>query len=208
MGLIVPAVTALLGGAGAAASTLGATASAASTLGTIGAGVSALGTLGAGIAQGDAASYAAQVAQQNAAIEQQNASRAIAAGQQAAQSESMKGAAQLGEIKAAQAASGIDVNTGSAVDVQAGQREVNELDTENVLNNAQLQAYGYRVQATSDLDQAALDKAQAEEAPIGAALSAVGGFLGNSSGISNKWLGTPATTPAVGYEAGPGIGMA
>lgn len=185
MAFVAP-IAALIGGASGAASTLG----------TIGAGISAIGTLGAGIAQGDAASYAAHVAQQNAQIEQQNATRAIAAGQIKAADTSMKGAEQVGAIKAGQAASGIDVNTGSAVDVRAGQREVNQLDSETVLNNSQLQAYGYRTQAASDTSQAALDEATAKEAPIGAALSATGGLLANASGISNKWtLGSNISLP-------------
>ncbi len=166
-------------------------------LGTIGAGVSAVSTVVGGIAAGNAASYQAQVAENNAQVERQNATYATAAGTQAAEASSVKGAAQLGEIKTAQAASGIDVNTGSAVDVQAGQRGTNKLDTQNTLQNALLQGYGYRVQAQADESQAALDQATAEEAPIGAALGATGTLLSNASSLSTKW-GAGSTTPTPG----------
>ena len=47
--------------------------------------------------------------------------------------------------KTAQAANNIDVNTGSAVDVRASEREADVLDTATVLSNAELEAYA-RVQ--------------------------------------------------------------
>lgn len=185
-------------------------AAASTTLGSIGAGVSALGAIGSGIATGNAAAYSAEVAKQNAQIERENAARASAAGETAAQQKSLQGAEQLGQIKAAQGASNIDVNTGSALNVQAGQRQLNQLDAETVLSNAELTGYGYRQQAASNDAQAVLDEREAEEAPIAGAFGAAGSFLSNAAGISNKWLtatgASGASTP--GYAGGPGIGMA
>lgn len=160
-----------------------------------GAAISAVGTVEGGIAQGHAANYAAQVAQNNAIIANQNAAYASAAGEQAAAAESQKGAAIGGRIKAAQAASGIDVRSGSAVNVQSSQRETSQLDTETVLNNAELQAYGYRSQATSFGAQAGLETAEAEQAPIGADIGAAGGLLSSAGSVGMKWTGG---TPAAG----------
>src|SRR5262245_10005795 len=112
-----------------------------------GSALSAYGSHKAGISQKNASMYAAEVARNNSIIAGQRADYATKAGQTQATATSLKGAAQLRRIKVAQAASGIDVNAGSAVDVQASQREVNKLDTETVLHNAELQAYGYRAQA-------------------------------------------------------------
>lgn len=154
---------------------------------TIGAGISAGSSVVSGIAQGNAASYQAQVARNNATIADRNAAYSIAAGQQATETQSKKGAAQIGEIKTSQAASGIDVNSGSAVDVQAGQRATNKLDTENVLSDAQLKAYGYTTQAQSFTSQAGLDEATAEQAPIGGILSGIGSLASNASSLSTKW---------------------
>jgi len=159
------------------------------TIGIIGALTSAVGTGAGALAQGQSANYQAQVASNNAIIANQNATHAEQAGEEQAQEQSIKGAAAGGRIKAAQGANGVDVNSGSAVDVQASEREENKLDTENVFNNAQLQAYGYRTQSTSYEAQAGLDTMAAEDAPIEGALGATGGLLSNASSIGFKWAG-------------------
>ena len=41
------------------------------------------------------------------------------------------------KVKTAQAANNVDVNIGSAVNVQASERETNVLNTDTVLNNAE-----------------------------------------------------------------------
>jgi hypothetical protein len=155
----------------------------------VGAGVSAGGTVEAGAATSKAASYSATVAQNNALIASQNAKYAEQAGSAQAMATSLKGAAASGRLKAAQAANGVDVNTGSAVRVQQGERETNQLNTETVLNNAELQAYGYRANATSFTAQSGLEEAEAAQAPIGADLGAAGNLLSNASSIGTKWNG-------------------
>ena len=173
---------------------------AAPLIGLIGAGVGAAGTVLGGIAQGNAASYQAQVAQNNATIEQNNAKYAVQAGQARAQATSLKNAAAGGAVKAAQAASGIDVNTGSAVDVQKTQRELGQLDTETVLNNSELQAYGYRSAATSYSATAGLEETEAAQAPIGAAIGATGNLLSNASSLGLNWAKLGQGTSAVGDQ--------
>ena len=82
------------------------------------------------------ANYQAQVAKVNAQIAGENATYAMAAGQEEAGIVGLQGAGQVGEIKAAQGASNIDVNTGSAEKVQESARAQNELSSEDILNNA------------------------------------------------------------------------
>lgn len=169
---------------------------AAAVAGVVGGGITAAGAVEQGAATKNAANYSAQVSANNATIATQNAAYATAAGQESAANESRKGAANVGRIKASQAASGIDVNSGSALGVQEGARETNKLDTETVLNNAELQAYGYRSQATSFTAESGLQTAQAEQAPIGADIGAAGGFLSSASGVASKWSqqGNPGST--------------
>ena len=155
--------------------------------GVIGAGVSAVGAVEGGAATANAANYSAEVARNNATIANQNADYSIAAGQRKAADTSMKNAANIGRIKGAQAASGIDVNSGSAEDVQVGNRETGQLDSETVLNNSELQAYGYRSQSTGFTAQAGLDTMTAEQAPIGADIGAGGSLLSNASSLGFKW---------------------
>lgn len=157
------------------------------TLGILGTGVSVIGSLVKGMSASDAMNYQAQVAQNNATIARQNAAYSIQAGQAQAEKSSLRGAANLASIRATQAAGGVDVNSGSAVEVQASQRQVNKLDTDTTMNNAQLQAYGYRSQETGYEAQAKLDRSSAGNAIIGAGFEAGGTLLGNASSLSFKW---------------------
>lgn len=169
--------------------------------GVIGGGISAVGQLEAGQATANAASYRAEVAKNNAAIALQNATYAEQSGSAKATVQGMKGAAIGGKIKAGQGASGVDVNSGSAVAVRAAQREASLLDTETVLNNSQLEAYGYRTRATSETATAGLEKMTAEQAPIGAAIGAAGSLLSSASSLGYKW-----STGGSGFGAGGGSG--
>lgn len=154
------------------------------TLATVaGAALSAGSTVMGGVASSNAANYQAQVARNNAVIAEQNASAATAAGHVQAQASGMKNAARVAGIKAAQAANGVDVNTGSALDVQASERQVGQHDSETVLHNAMLQAYGYRTQATNYRAEAGLQQSRADSAIPGAVLSAGGTLLGAAGRI-------------------------
>lgn len=155
--------------------------------GLVGAGASAGGTLLSGIATGNAASYQAAVAQNNAIIATQNATYATEAGQTQAANTSLAGAATSGTVKAGQAANNVDVNSGSAVNVQQSQREANVLNTETVLNNAELSAYGYRSQATGYTATAGLEQYEASVAPIAAGVGAGGNLLSNASSVGFKF---------------------
>jgi len=157
--------------------------------GLAGAGLGAAGTIAGGEAQAKTAAYQAAIAQNNAIAAGQKAAYADAAGESNAQTQALKNRSQVGQIKAGQAGNGIDVNTGSAADVRISQEQEGDLSTANVLNNAGLQAYGYRTAATSDVAQASLDEATAAEAPKAADLAAAGGLLGQASGLGLKWAG-------------------
>lgn len=173
-----------------------------------GAGITAYGAVKQGeaakeasVATSNAANYSAQVAANNALISEQNATHAEAAGRAQAEAVSLKGRETAARIKVAQAASGIDVNTGSASDVQASQAEKNELDTETVMSNAELQAYGYRTQGTGYTAEAGLDTAKGQQALIGgdyaqtgADIGAAGGLLSSISSVGSKWSQSGKTT--------------
>lgn len=144
--------------------------------------------LGAG-AQANAADYQAQVAENNATVMRQNEAYASAAGSAAATTQSLKSAAVGGRIKASQAANNIDVNSGSAVNVQKSQREAGELDTATTENNALLQAYGYKTQATNYEAEAGLEKSEADNAWIGGVTGSAGSLIGDASALGFKWGG-------------------
>ena len=143
--------------------------------------ISAIGGLVGGIAQGNAASYQAQVARNNAVTAGQNATYAEQAGSAQTLQTGLKAAARQGAVKTSLAANGVDVNSGSAVDVQASQREAGSVDASTVMTNQELQAYGYRTQETNFDAQSKLDDQQASYAPIGAAFGALGSLAGGAS---------------------------
>lgn len=159
-------------------------------IGIVGGIISAVGTIAAGVAQKNALDYQAQVANNNAIIAAQNAQYTIEAGQSKAATESLKQAEIGGEIKAAQAANGIDVNTGSNKAVQISQRELGNLSTKQTLANAQLQQYGYLSQQTNFQAQSKLDTYEGSQALTGAELGAAGTALGTAA----KWLAPPVSS--------------
>lgn len=158
-------------------------------LGLIGTAVSAFGSIAGGVAQANAADYQAQVADNNARIAQQNAAHAAQAGEQKAADASQKGAANLGAIKAAIAANGLDVNSGSALDVEKSARSTSQLNTLRTENDAQLQVYGYRSQATNYAAQAELDRSEEGPDIAGGILGGAGSLFGNASAIGTKNFG-------------------
>jgi hypothetical protein len=164
-------------------------ATAALIAGVAGSAVSAGGQLYSGAAKAQAANYSAEVAKNNAIIAEQNADYSVAAGVQRGANQSLKGAAAGARLKTAQAASGIDVNKGSPVDVQVSQRETEKLDTDTTLNNALLEAYGYRSKATGFKAQSQLDKMSADASETGAIIGATGTLLSSASSLGMKWSG-------------------
>lgn len=132
---------------------------------------SAIGDIQKGIAGQNAANYNAEVARQNAI-------HAVEVGQVKAMNVGLRAAATGGRIKAAQAANNVNVNTGSAVAVQQGQREAGAVDQANTSNDALTQAYGYQAQSN-------LDKYQGKAAIA----EGITGALGDIAGGASKWGG-------------------
>ncbi len=124
--------------------------------------------------------YGAQVARNNAETARRNADYARTAGMAQASIASMKGAEKLASLKADQAASGVDVNSGSFVDVQGGQREADALDAETVLTNAELSAYGYSTQARDF-------EAEAVQTETASWFDALGSLASGASSLAGKW---------------------
>lgn len=137
------------------------------------------------------------MANNNATVAEQNARRAEQVAANNAQAKSMEARARLGKVKATQAASGVDVNTGSALDVQVGTRELGKLDTDTVFSNDLVKAYGYKSDAQSYRSQADLLRygAQGLEARAGSEetsgyLKAGGTLLSSASSLPfGKWAG-------------------
>ena|SRR5581483_4640823 len=149
-------------------------------------GMSMLGGMQQAQATAAADNFNAQVAAQNAKIARQQAVWITQAGEAQAAQQEMKTRATVGAIKAAEAASNIDVNSGSAVDVRSSAAELGQLDAITIRSNAAREAYGQQVAATGFTNQSNLDKFAAESASTAGDVGALGTFLGGvGSGTTN-----------------------
>lgn len=153
----------------------------------LGGGISAMGAIESGKATSAAASYQAQVAANNAAIAKQNAELAMQSGEQQVGISQMRTRAAVGTTKAGQAASGVDVNRGSSVDVRAGEAEMGMLDALTIRSNAAKNAYGYQVQATSDTAQGQLYSMEAKQAQTAGDISALGSAIGSVGSAGKEY---------------------
>lgn len=194
MGFAIPLALAAfpetMGAIGLTAATAG---TASGIIGAVGTGLSALGSITSGQAASKSAKYNAAVAANNAQTAQNNATLAGQEGAANANIEQQKTRANVGEIKAAQAANGVNVNKGSAVDVQSSAAELGELNAINIRSNAARSAYGYQTQAASDKAQSELDKQEASFDSTAGLEKAGTTLLGNStegsqSGLWGNWL--------------------
>lgn len=165
----------------------------ASTSAVIGGGVKAIGQIQEGRAESEAASYNAEIAALNAATATKNAQFAGQIGEQSTYAEGMKTREQVGGIKANQAASGIDVNVGSAPLVRESAKEVGEQNALNAREAAMRSAYGNYQQAAADTTQASLDTAEAKQYSK----------AGNINAMST--LVNTASNPFLGYLQGKSI---
>lgn len=163
-------------------------------MGLIGSAVSAYGAYQGAQANAAAANYQAQVARNNALIARQNAAWTAASGAAKEAAQGMKNAAAVGNLKAKQGASGVDINTGSSANVRAAAAELGQLDLATTRSNTSREAYGYEVAATGDVAQANLLQSEASNYANMAPISSLGTFLTGASSVGSKyasWFNSP-----------------
>lgn len=153
--------------------------------------IGAIGSIGAGQSQKAAYEYQAQVQANNAIIQRQNAQWAEQSGGAAQERQLLQNRATVGAIKSAQAASGLDVNIGSPVDVRASAAELGELDALTIGSNTARQVYGYET-AAQGADASSVMSRRAGSAAetagyLGAFTSLIGGATSASSNYA-KWM--------------------
>lgn len=147
----------------------------------------AIGAFGEGQSQQQMFDYEAGVARLNAQIAYQNAEYAVQTGEHQAMQAGLQGAATSGRIKAAQGATGLDVNTGSTVDVQKSQALINSMNQTTIRSNAAKTAYNYEVQGMGYGAQAQLDTVAGKNAAISGDIGAISSVIGAASSVSSQW---------------------
>lgn len=169
-----------------ASDALGAMLPSARTTALLAGGTKALGELGQGQAESQSSSYNAEIAELNAATATKNAQFAGQIGEQNTYQEQQKTREQVSGIKANQAASGIDVNTGSAPVVRQSAEEIGGTAAFNARQAAQRAAYGDYQQAAADTTKAEMDTSEAKQYSRAGEMSAASTLLNTAS---NPFLG-------------------
>ena len=152
----------------------------ANLLNTAGALSSAIGGFKSGI-------YQAQVARNNAAIEEANATQSILANTLNESALKTRTGILTAKEKAAQAANGIDVGFGTAPAVRESQENLTAMDIAMMNFNAANEASAFRNKAAAQRAQAGLDTMAAANELVGGVMKAGSSLLSGASSLSSKW---------------------
>lgn len=175
--LAIPAALAVAGTAGAGALGIGAT----TALGTAGLSASIFGATSSALSGYESSQYQAQVAKNNQNIAEQNAAYAQQAGNQAVQQQQLKNSAQMGAIKATLAANGLDIGTGTSLNLQRSQGILGQENVDTTQTNTQKTV-------SNDLNQATNYGNEAQIYQQGSIQSLIGG----ATSVATKWSGLTA----------------
>ena len=138
----------------------------------------------------------AQVAKNNAKIAQANAEQKNQEGIEEARLTRMKTIQKIGAQQAAMAANGIDVTSGSALDMIGDTASWGEYDALTTRYNYGTQARAYNQQAQNFNNQAEIDLISGQNARSAARTQAIGtalNGLGDMASVSAKWYGNNKT---------------
>ncbi len=115
-------------------------------------------------AQGE---YEGKVLDENAKLAGAQAVDAVERGKVAADLKDQETTQRTGAARASMAAQGLDIATGSAVDVQGNIAKIGAIDRATIENNAAREAWGYKVQATDLTRRAQLARSAGANARAG-----------------------------------------
>jgi hypothetical protein len=178
--------TAAVGAAGATAAATSATifGLTASQLALVSAGVSAVGGLAGAYAKSQQSKAEATIASRNAGIAQNAANDAVDRGDEALKQHFYKVGQLRGQQRAALASNGVDVDFGSAADLQIDTTLLAQADAVTISENAQREADSYRVNAMNYRAQSATAKSQARATLVGGVFDAGKSILGGVQQVS------------------------
>lgn len=166
----------------------------------VGAAMTALSANNSAVAAQNQAKYQSQVAKNNSILAQRAAKRAIDQGNVAAQQKSLETRQLMARQGAVLAGNGIDVNSGSALDIFGDTAAIGNTDKQTILNNAQAQSSTSLGQSMNFQGDANLY--QARGSSINPAYDAFGTALSGIGSVADKWYtysqGAPTKTDYYG----------
>lgn len=153
----------------------------------IGGGVLAYGAYSSGQSQSAMYNYQSGVAKINQQIKQQDADYFRDVGEVETQQSGMKTRAEVGQEKAVQGASGVDVNTGSPADVRTSQTEIGQENEAIIRSNAARRAYGAEVEGVNLGAQSTVYGMAASNASTAGSIKAAGTLISTAGSVASKW---------------------
>lgn len=150
-------------------------------------GLGAIGAKFSADASSDSFNFKAGIAKLNSDIDKQNASWAINSGAIKAENYGLKAGQEMSDTKVTQAASGLDVNSGSKEAVRDSQQEVAKYDQGLIRADAAHTAHGYEVKAAADTAEASMDIAAASNAQKAGKLGILSSLIGGATSVASKW---------------------
>lgn len=166
---------------------------------TLAAGAGVAGSIGSAVMGGMGANYQAKakagqynyqagISRVNQSIQEQNATFAGDSGAIEGMQVGLKHRALLSKIVAEKGASGIDVNSGTNLDVYAGAQTIARMDQENVARNAMQKVRAYKSAAWSEGEQANMYDIAARNAKKEGKIGILSSIVGGASSVSSKWM--------------------
>lgn len=151
------------------------------------AGVSAYSTIQQTNEAAAAARYQEQVAENNAAIARAKAADALERGRVEEREQQIKTSQILGQFRASAASRGVDVDAGSALDIQGDIEELGRLEAAQVISNSQREALGFENQAVEFQGEQDLLKFRRNSLKAQLPVSVGASLLSGASTVAGKW---------------------
>lgn len=152
--------------------------------------------------QGDAArkqaDYQAAVARNNEILAQRAAADATARGDVAEGQKRMQTAQMLGRQRAVLASNGVDLGTGSALDIVGDTAAIGEQDALTVRSNAAREALGYKTQGINFANEANLDQMKGDAVSSAATLNGASALIGTAGSVAKQWYSFNYGKPSAG----------
>lgn len=157
------------------------------TASAVGAGSSAIGAYYSAASQKSQLRFQAQMAELNAAQAEKAAQQTLRAGQFEEQATRMRTAQLKSTQRASMAANGIDLGSGSALQVLTSTDYMGEVDANTVAANAVRAAWGQRLDAVNMQNDALMARATASG--INPGMAATSSLLGSAGQLAGQWYG-------------------
>jgi hypothetical protein len=164
----------------------------------VSAAVSAYGAVQQGNAAKNAAEYQSAVNRNNQQVAEWQAGDAIRRGEEAERQHRLRVAGVIGKQKSSMAANGVDLSSGSPLDIIGDTALFAELDALTIRSNAEREAYGYRVQSSNFAANSRLNLMQGSQAQTAGMIGAGATLLGGMGQAAGSWAKFRAPSGSVG----------